>query len=136
LNIPLLTIDTLKLIAFAVKDEATQWIAPMIDARRMEVFTSLYDREMTCIKKPFAMIIDEQSFTEELEDHKILFCGNGSAKAKSLIKSPHASFTDSEANHIHLASLSNIQFINKEFTDIAYVEPFYLKEFYTTVQKR
>jgi tRNA threonylcarbamoyladenosine biosynthesis protein TsaB len=134
LKIPLLAIDTLKLIAFAAKDVAEEWIAPLIDARRMEVFTSLFDRQMTCIKKPFATIINDRSFSEELVDHKILFCGNGATKANTLIKSPHASFTEIKADHSHLASLANAQFVNKEFADIAYVEPFYLKEFYT-VQK-
>ena len=92
LNIPLLTIETLTLIAFAAKGSAKDWIVPMIDARRMEVFTAVFDKEMTCIKKPFAVVIDETSFEKELIQHKILFCGNGATKANSLIKNDNASF--------------------------------------------
>lgn len=73
LNIPLLAVDTLSTIAFAVKNEATDLICPMVDARRMEVFTALYANDLTQLIPPAAKIIDETSFSETLVNHKILF---------------------------------------------------------------
>jgi tRNA threonylcarbamoyladenosine biosynthesis protein TsaB len=134
LGIPLITISTLKIIAFAVKDDATAFICPMIDARRLEVFTSLYDSSMREIISPRAMIIDENSL-ELFPKAPIVFCGNGSSKLRALVKSELAQFNDTACNAGHLALLSASAFQNKEFADLAYSEPFYLKEFYSPIHK-
>ncbi|NOT52810.1 MAG: tRNA (adenosine(37)-N6)-threonylcarbamoyltransferase complex dimerization subunit type 1 TsaB [Chitinophagaceae bacterium] len=135
LQIPLITVNTLKLIAFASKDESVDLICPMIDARRMEVFTAVYDKNFVEKVPSRAMILDESSFDSFLSSNKILFCGNGVKKLKPLLSNTNASFSDSIADASHLAQLSYPVFLNKQFADLAYSEPFYLKEFYSLVQK-
>lgn len=129
LKVPLITIGTLEMMAFAVKDEAVEWICPMIDARRMEVFTAIYDKELHVIKEPSAMILDKESFNETLSNHNLIFCGNGSRKLQS--SHPHALFSATEANAAHLGVLSTHRFLRKEFADLAYTEPLYLKDIHT-----
>lgn len=131
LNIPLITISTLKLIAFAAKEEATDLICPMIDARRMEVFMTLYDRNFVEKIPHKAMILDERTVTDLFTFGHILFCGNAINKIDTFIINKPASFSKLTANASHLAQLSVSDLINKQFADLAYCEPFYLKEFYS-----
>ena len=134
LNIPLIAVSTLKMIAVAAKKKGVtneNMITPMIDARRMEVFTAIYDINLIEVKAAEAMIIDENSFSEMLESNRILFCGNGSKKLQKIIKSPNALFSNTIANASHLAQLSYYNFRNKEFASLAYTEPSYIKEFYS-----
>jgi len=77
LDIPLITINTLKIIALAVKDEAIDIICTLIDARRMEIFTAVYDKDLREKISPHAMLVDENSFASVLSSGKILFCDNG-----------------------------------------------------------
>lgn len=135
LQIPLITVNTLKLIAFAAKDEAVDLICPMIDARRMEVFTAVYDKKFVEKIPHQAMVLDENSFASLLSTNKVLFCGNGVNKLKSFVSNSHALYSDSTADASHLAHLAYPLFVNKEFANLAYSEPFYLKEFYSPVQK-
>ena len=134
LNIPLITRSTLEVMAFSAKNEATDLICPMIDARRMEVFTAVYDLDLAEIKKPHACIIDEHSFDSILKGHKILFLGNGSEKFQKICGNSHAVFTKSPLNPAAIASLTYRNFIGNNFVEIAYTEPMYLKEFFT-IQK-
>jgi len=134
LNIPLIAVSTLKMIAFAAKDEADSLICPMIDARRMEVFTAVYDKELQEKMPAHALVIDEKSFADMLTS-SILFCGNGSKKLQSLISNTNASFSDTVSNASHLSPLSQNCFLKKEFADLAYTEPLYIKEFYSPVRK-
>ncbi len=135
LNIPLLAVNTLELIAFAVKEEAKELICPVIDARRMEVFTAIYDKKMIRKTEPAAVIVDEYSFGSWLNQHQLLFCGNGINKIQPLISSGNATYTTNSPDASHLAMISDSLFINKQFATLAYTEPFYLKEFYTTGKK-
>jgi tRNA threonylcarbamoyladenosine biosynthesis protein TsaB len=135
LKIPLITVGTLEMIAFAAKDGATGLICPMIDARRMEVFTALYDKELTEISAPGVMILDETSFADLLSAHKILFCGNGSKKLQLLISGNNVLFSDLSGNASHLAFLSHKRFQQKEFAQLASAEPLYIKEFYSPALK-
>jgi tRNA threonylcarbamoyladenosine biosynthesis protein TsaB len=135
MNIPLITINTLYMMAFALKNEATELICPMIDARRNEVFTAIYDRELKPIVSPQAMIIDEKSFSELLSSHKIVFCGSGSKKLQTLISDNNAGFSNTIANALHLAPISYNFFCKNEFAGLAYAEPIYLKEFYSAFRK-
>ena len=132
LKIPLITISTLKIIAFAVKDKAGEadFICPMIDARRMEVYTALYDKKLIEKNSPEAMILDENTFTDMLVSNKILFCGAGSKKLRQIINSANALFNFNDYNATQLAQLSYNCFQNKEFANLAYTEPLYVKEFY------
>lgn len=131
---PLLTVNTLLVMANAINDEQVDLLCPMIDARRMEVFTAIYTKELELMKAPVAMIIDETSFADELASKTICFSGSGSEKFKKILKNGNALFSDSSFDVSHMVSLSNALFLKKQFSDLAYIEPLYLKEFYTPVR--
>ncbi len=133
LKIPLIAVNTLKQIAFSVQKEAgpADFICPMIDARRMEVFTALYDRVLVEINPATAMLIDETSFSTLLHTQKIIFCGNGSKKLQKIISNSNAKFSEIVAGASDLAQLSHNCFRNREFADLAYTDPLYIKEFYS-----
>ncbi len=152
LSIPLIAENTLKVMAYAGREqffasgsrpEATSHpgqlstlFCPMIDARRMEVFTGLYDLDLDEIMPPAALILEKSSFNKELENNSILFLGNGSAKWKPLCDGrPHAGFVDVEHSAEHLAPLAERAFIQENFANLAYEEPVYLKEFYSYIKK-
>jgi len=135
LNIPLITINTLTLLAYAVKEEATDLVVPMIDARRMEVYTAVFDREIREKISTHTMILAPGSFSSLLESNKIIFCGDGIQKAKSLLTNLNASFTDTIADTGHLACLSQYNFVKNQFASLAYTEPLYVKEFHSPDQK-
>jgi len=132
LNIPLISIPTLKAMTEgAIQENKTNSIfCPMIDARRMEVYTALYTSDLNCIKETHAKIIDTNSFEELLNQQTITFFGTGSEKCKSEIKHKHAIFIDKPfVSAQNMSRLSFDKFISKNFEDVAYFEPFYLKEF-------
>jgi len=131
MNIPLIAVGTLEMMAFAVKNEATDLICPMIDARRNEVFMAVYNKNLQQIILPQSMIIDENSFVQLLSSHSILFCGSGSKKLQTMISNSNALFSNTIGNASHLAAISFACFRKKEFADLAYAEPMYLKEFYS-----
>ena len=135
LNIPLIATGTLPLIALAAKEEANSLICPLIDARRMEVFTSLYNLELKELMAPCSMVLNPQSFEEFLVDDKILFCGNGTKKLKAILSHPNASFSDTTMTAQHLSQKSYQFYREKKFYDLAYTEPLYIKEFYSPSRK-
>lgn len=107
---------------------------PMIDARRMEVYTAFYDKNGTQIRKIQADIIDHQSYLSYLENNTVLFFGNGSSKCRDAVTHPNAIFISgiitSAKNMIPLAERD---FRLQKFVDVAYYEPFYLKDFVATI---
>jgi len=131
LNKPLISLNTLLVMANAAKDENTDLLCPMIDARRMEVFTAIYTKEMEIIKEPSAITLNENSFDEYLLNNRICFFGNGSNKFRLIKKHEKAIFRDIKADASSMISLSEKKFVEKGFADLAYAEPLYLKEFYT-----
>jgi tRNA threonylcarbamoyladenosine biosynthesis protein TsaB len=134
LNIPLIILNTLKLMAYATNKDIlpSQLLCPMIDARRMEVFTGLYNTKLQELITPCAMILDNHSFADWLDNHPILFFGNGSQKFKTVVQHSNASFIDSVYEPQHMADLASEEFSRRSFADLAYAEPIYLKEFYST----
>lgn len=132
LNIPLIAISTLKSMAYGELDKVDDntLLCPMIDARRMEVYTTLFNNKMEQIIEIEPKIIDENSFKEYLDNKKIIFFGDGAEKCKKIITSKNAIFDD---NFILSSTFMKIpafeKFNNKEFENVAYFEPFYLKEF-------
>lgn len=134
LNKPLITISTLKMMAFAAKNEETELLAPMIDARRMEVFTALYSRGITEILPPSNIILDAFSFHDEINKQTITFFGSGSEKFKSFVSHKNAIFKGIETNATHMTDLSNEKDIHNIYADLAYSEPYYGKEFHSTVK--
>lgn len=139
-NIPLISIPTPIVLCEAVlQKEMTgkaDLLCPMIDARRMEVYAAMYDLNMNAYKAISADIIDENSYAGDFTDHKILFFGNGAEKCKETITNPNALFL----NDIHplakyMVKPAEEKFKKQEFENIAYFEPFYLKEFVATTAK-
>lgn len=138
LQIPFITESTLKLMAFAAKEQwkgRVQWLCPMIDARRNEVFTAIYDLDLELKKPEMALILDQNAFSEELSMSKIVFFGSGSKKWESICTSHNAFFADVICNAGHLGILAEKKFNLHQFTDISHSEPAYLKEFYTHAKK-
>ncbi len=131
---PLVSVNTLELMAFSVEKKPGELICPAIDARRMEIFTALYDENMTEIIAPTAMIIEPNSFMTILENKRIVFTGNAIEKLEKEIVHINASFNKFSANASHIAPLSAQRFAYKKFDNLAYTEPFYIKEFYTPAQ--
>jgi tRNA threonylcarbamoyladenosine biosynthesis protein TsaB len=131
LNKPLISLNTLLVMAKAAKNESTDLLCPMIDARRMEVFTAIYTKELEIVKDPAAITLNENSFAEYLSNNSICFFGNGSKKFKAIEKSSKAFFSDIKTDASSMISLSEKCFSEKKFADLAYAEPLYLKEFYT-----
>ena len=135
LNIPLIAIGTLEMMAFAGKQEPVDLLCPMIDARKMEVFTAVYSKDLEEIKSPHALIIDKTIFEDLLQAHSTLFFGNGSKKLQKVLDHPHAVFESIIFNASHMASLATDRFMTIQFADLAYIEPLYLKEFFTPLRK-
>lgn len=135
LNIPLIPIDTLQILCEAALNKipniaTNAMLCPMLDARRMEVYTSLYTCEGVRTRDITATIIDQNAFSQELENQHIYFFGNGADKCKNIITAENAHFVDNILPHAqfmgHLAEQSHTTLDIKQ---IAYYEPFYLKEF-------
>ncbi len=131
LNIPLIAVNTLEAMASMAVEEETDYICPMIDARRMEVFTALYDKNLLSIIPPCAIILNENSFSTLLQDKKILFFGNGNNKFEKIIVEKNAVFKNLTFNASHLSQFSNRKFVKSEFSMLSNAEPFYLKNYNT-----
>lgn len=131
LNKPLICLNTLEIIAVAASSNEADFICPMIDARRMEVYTVLYNQALHIVIPQTAMILDTESFSDLLTESRILFAGNGSIKFKELIKNnPHAKFSTVKANASNMLYMSEKEYIKKSFAAIAYIEPNYVKDVY------
>jgi tRNA threonylcarbamoyladenosine biosynthesis protein TsaB len=137
LNKPLIAINTLQhlcsseqLTAIRDQDPAIL-LCPMLDARRMEVYCAIYDMQGNELRPTAAEIIDEKSFSDLLKEHQICFFGDGAAKCKeAFAKAPNAVFIDGiMPSAKNMISFSENAFSNKQFEDVAYFEPFYLKDF-------
>jgi len=140
-NKPLISISTLLNMAYGAKQvlkaNNDDLLAPMIDARRMEVYTQLFDYELSSTNEINAKIIDEQSFLSELEKHKIHFFGDGAMKCKDTIKHKNAIFyEDYHPSADYMIPFSEKAFNLNNFEDVAYFEPFYLKDFVATIPKK
>ena len=142
LDIPLIAIDTMK----ALTNTALQKLAgqeglvspaaieavfcPMIDARRMEVYYALYRYDLLPMQETRAEVIEENTFSKILEDYKIFFFGDGAGKCRNLINSCNAMFIDDIwPSAIGMPQEAEQKYEQGEFVDLAYFEPFYLKDF-------
>ena len=145
-GIPLIAISSLKSMAHYAASifktgqnpgENAPWFCPMIDARRMEVFTAFYDNANNETRPISAQIIDNDSFRGILDDLPVVFFGNGAAKCKSEITHTNAIFLDDiHTSSKYMAPLAEIAFQQDDFVDVAYFEPFYLKDFIATQPKK
>ncbi|HWB27457.1 MAG TPA: tRNA (adenosine(37)-N6)-threonylcarbamoyltransferase complex dimerization subunit type 1 TsaB [Chitinophagaceae bacterium] len=140
LHKPLIMISSLEIMALASiiaeksPHKAGFLFCPMIDARRMEVFTALYNAQLDIVMPPVAIILDETSFGAELAGHTIAFSGSGSKKAQ-IITHQNAVFSSLTHSVSHMTALSTKAYKASLFADLAYSEPFYLKEFYKPIKK-
>lgn len=112
-------------------------LCPMIDARRMEVYAAVYDRALNVKRAIAADIVDENSYLEYLNEHPVYFFGNGAAKCREKITHPNAHFIDG----IHplakmMFPLAEKAVATEDYKDVAYFEPFYLKEFVASMPKK
>ena len=142
-DVPLIAVNTLKAIAFSaienlkyLVDENTLF-CPMLDARRMEVYTAIYDRDLKQILEVKPMVIDESSFESFFKDYKILFFGNGALKCNSVLSNSNLIYVGEylpSAKYIGL--LAQNKFNNGSFEDLAYFEPLYLKAYQAKKPKK
>ena len=136
---PLIAVGTLDtLVAQAAGTEGCdtyKYIVPMVDARRMEVYTAVFENGVQ-ITETAPAIIDENSFTEQLEQGPVLFIGDGAGKCADVIKHPNASFAQCWPKASSMLAPAIKAYKEKRFEDVAYFEPFYLKEFVATVSKK
>lgn len=130
LDIPLLSVATLHSLAHQVAKEDTDFIFPLLDARRMEVYTAGFDGEKNKILEARAEILDENSFAEFLGKGKLTFIGDGVEKFEAICVHPNARFQkDSLPSAKEMVALAEEKFNAEDFEDVAYFEPFYLKDF-------
>ncbi len=133
LDVPLISVNTLEAMAAgkaAVDSRNDRLYCPMIDARRMEVYTALFDKNVELKLPVQAKIIDEASFEDLLTTYKIVFFGDGAEKCKDVILHPNAEIIEGFVNSARDLSKPAFQkFQSSDFEDMAYFEPFYLKDF-------
>lgn len=135
LHLPLIAVPTLQILANQAAEQQKVWdegilFCPMIDARRMEVYTCLYDRNLSPITETQAVVVDEQTFLPWLKEHVICFCGTGASKCQTLLQHPNARFLNVlYPNAVAMKNIAEKRLTKSQTVDIAYFEPFYLKEF-------
>ena len=136
LGIPLISVSTLKSMASQVKIIEDEVLIPVLDARRMEVYSSVFDAELNEVRETKAEIIDEHSFQEYINTKHIHFLGSGAEKIKELF--PLESITyhcEVVPSAKEMASISSDKFNESDFEDVAYFEPYYLKDFVMQTKK-
>ncbi len=148
LNKPLIAVNTLQLMCLglinkvnsgevAIENFSSSYLLPMIDARRMEVYTALYSSDRKVIKDVSAEILTAESYEEILDVNRIVCFGNGAFKASELIKHPNFKYiADIYTQAQYMAEISEEFYLMKKFEDVAYFEPFYLKDFVATIPKK
>lgn len=139
LSKPLITINTLEVMTKAATDasgEAAKELlfCPMIDARRLEVFTAVYNADMHCIFSPQPVLLHENFFEKYLADNKMLFFGSGSVKLKQMITNVNACFSDIQFDASNLGTIAEKVFHKKKFADISHSVPTYFKDFQSIIQ--
>lgn len=130
LDIPLLSIPTLKCLALQVPYNTKDHIVPLLDARRMEVYSAVFDGQYNEVRDTEAEIIDKESFAGLLEKGKVCFLGDGAEKCEKFIVHANAEFIKGRyPSAKEMAVLADEKYSKSYFEDLAYFEPFYLKDF-------
>ena len=139
-KIPLISIPTLQALtiqAMAQTNDSNALYIPMIDARRMEVYSAICKANGEQLTETKAVIVDPDFYKEHVDKNRVYLFGNGSAKTKEILTSPNISFIDNiEASASGCAPIAEEKFNRSEFEDVAYFEPFYLKDFIATTPKK
>ena len=135
-DIPLISINSLEILAQSITIDSGL-IIPMIDARRLEVYAAIYDKNHNIVRETKAEIIDSHSFLDELQNQKVYFLGDGAKKCKEIILHENAVFIENVfPSAKKMATISYHKFKNESTEDVAYFEPFYLKNFVATQEKK
>ena len=140
-GIPLIAVNSLEPIVHLVAAKIVDYpedtlIVPMIDARRMEVYASIFNMKCEALSQTEAVIINEESFMNELQNGIVVFTGDGALKCKSIITHPNAVFIESKMDASGMIIPALKKFYQGKFADVAYFEPYYLKDFVAGVSKK
>jgi tRNA threonylcarbamoyladenosine biosynthesis protein TsaB len=136
LDLPLISISTLASLAHSLTIKSGK-IIPMLDARRMEVYSAVFNADFTQARNIKAEIIDENSFSEYLESELIYFIGDGAEKCKEVITHDNAVFVEGKfPSAKEMCSLAYDKYKKNDIEDVAYFEPFYLKDFIVIPEKK
>jgi len=136
LKVPLISISTLQSLARQIKTNEKAYIIPIIDARRMEVYSAVYDENYQLIRNVQADILDEQPFEKYLNKRKVIFVGDAVDKTKKVIQHENACFSKIKyPSAKNMVNISFKKFENQKIENIAYFEPYYLKDFIASVKK-
>lgn len=146
INKPLITLNTLEVMVEAMEKIVTTIIpvnnnlpvlyCPMIDARRMEVFTAVYTKEKEVLVEPCSMILDNESFSSQLSENLMVFSGSGHMKLKPILNTNNALFLNTVYSAGDMPVMAEKHFAAKTFANLAYSEPFYGKEFYNPISQK
>ncbi len=129
LDKPLIAIDTLESLAHQVNIKEG-FIVPMLDARRMEVYSAIYNANLKSYRGVEAEILTKESYSRILETNKVYFIGSGVEKTKALIQHPNAVFIEGKLPSANeMAQLAEFKYKISDIEDVAYFEPYYLKDF-------
>lgn len=140
-DVPLLAVPTLEVMAVPVllnhEIEEDALLCPMIDARRMEVYSAIYDRALKPLRETRADVVDGDTYREFLDNHPVYFFGNGAAKCMETINHPNAHLIEGiEPLAKYMFPLAERKWVQKEYEDVAYFVPFYLKDFVAKMPKK
>ena len=140
LDLPLIAVDTLKAMAFQVSNilDKKLLICPLIDARRMEVYCSVFTNNLECVEEVSAKIIEHNSFAELLSNNSVVFIGDGATKCKDILsQNTNALFLDENIlpSATTIGKLAYDQYLKNDFENLVTFEPFYLKDFIGTVPR-
>jgi universal bacterial protein YeaZ len=140
-GIPLLSAGTLDVLVseahrLGVVPAGCRAIVPMVDARRMEVYAAVFTPDGRQLTETAPVIVGPDSFADRLAEGPVLFIGDGALKCREVLPSPNAFFTEAFPTAMAMAPLAEDAYTQKRFEDVAYFEPFYLKDFVATVSRK
>lgn len=137
LSIPMIALDTLQILAKQLQ-VTSGWIIPMIDARRMEVFCATFSHDGNLVKAIEAKVVDESSFGELKGDTPVYFIGDGAMKCTEVLQAPNFHFCEAVVypSAKEMVDLSYQKYLDQDFVDVAYFEPYYLKDFVLPAKKQ
>lgn len=137
-DVPLIGVDTLAALAFQATGfvEPDTLIIPMMDARRSEIYTAIFSSEGAMLSPSHALVVEANPFLDLLENTKVYFLGDGVGKLKNVLHHPNAVFLEATNSALGVGGIAYKKYLNREFEDIAYFEPNYLKEFRVITSKK
>ena len=138
LDLPLIALNSLEVLVQSVSGQNTEFVIPMLDARRMEVYTALFDGNRNWKHQTSALVLTENSFKDLVEQKKVFILGDGAKKFQELNPKIRAQFSteNNYPNANDMVELAWQKYKAKDFESLAYFEPFYLKDFQTTPPKK